>query len=229
MVQEHCREDDHNDTDTDGMAMKLLCFTLLCCSVLPSMAYLMPFMKAPSCNPSSSGKNTIARRDAVAGTGMMAALILAVGGGTATAFGLPLGASAEEPVKVRKVNPNKIRETANGVKYFDVKVGEGASPREGNYVIITYIGQLSDGTIFDGLHGPGKKPLAFKLGAKQVIPGLEEALLGMQPGGERQCLVPAELAFGEKGVCTDKGECLVPPNSNVKYDVTLKRVAVSPI
>jgi hypothetical protein len=50
-----------------------------------------------------------------------------------------------------------------------------------------------------------------------------------QPGGERQALVPAELAFGEKGVCTDKGECLVPPNSNIKLDIILKRVAVSPI
>lgn len=208
----------------------LLCMTLLCGGLLPSTPYLVPSMKAPSSSTSSSSsKSTVARRDAVAGAGVMGALALAVGGSTATTFGLPLAASAEEPVKVKKVNPSKIRETANGVKYFDVKVGEGASPRGGNYVIITYIGQLSDGTIFDGLHGPGKKPLAFKIGAKQVIPGLEEALLGMQPGGERQCLVPAELAFGEKGVCTENGECLVPPNTNVKYDVTLKRVAVSPI
>lgn len=214
----------------------LLCLAALCCSLLPMTAgYLMPLsMKAsPSSSLSSSSsssnknnKNTVARRDAVAGTGMMAAMALAMGG---SSLASPLAALAEEPVKVKKVNPSKIRETANGVKYFDVKVGEGASPRSGNYVIITYIGQLSDGTIFDGLHGPGKKPLAFKMGAKQVIPGLEEALLSMQPGGERQCLVPAELAFGEKGVCTDKGECLVPPNTNVKFDVTLKRVAVSPI
>ncbi len=48
---------------------------------------------------------------------------------------------------------------------------------------------LPDGTIFDGQHAKGKKPLAFKIGAKQVIPGLEEALASMKPGGERQILV----------------------------------------
>lgn len=42
--------------------------------------------------------------------------------------------------------------------------------------------------------------------------------------------VPAELAYGEKGVCLpDTKECLVPPNSPVKFDLILKRVAVSPI
>ncbi len=164
------------------------------------------------------------RRDAlVTGGGLLGAAVA-----LATTTGLPFPALAET-TQVKKVNPNKIRETPNGVKYVDVKVGEGERPRGGDYVIITYIGQLSDGTIFDGLHGPGKKPLAFKIGSKQIIPGLEEALLSMQPGGERQLLVPAELAFGEKGVCTEKGECLVPPNTNVKYDVILKRVAVSPI
>lgn len=42
--------------------------------------------------------------------------------------------------------------------------------------------------------------------------------------------VPAGLAYGEKGVCLPESkECLVPPNSPVKYDLILKRVAVSPI
>jgi hypothetical protein len=52
----------------------------------------------------------------------------------------------------------------------------------------------------------------------------------LQPGGERQIIVPPELGFGAKGVCVpDKEECLVPPNEVLKYDVILKRVAVSPI
>ncbi|TFJ84406.1 hypothetical protein NSK_004391 [Nannochloropsis salina CCMP1776] len=207
-----------------------LCSNLLLLVV--TTAYVVPSMTT---TPTSwaryaKEKGVAARREAVGFTGMLGAVALAMAGSTATTLAWPLQVLAEEsPVKVRKVNPNKIRETPNGVKYVDVKVGEGESPRGGDYVIITYIGQLSDGTIFDGLHGPGKKPLAFKIGAKQVIPGLEEALLSMQAGGERQLLVPADLAFGEKGVCTEKGECLVPPNTNVKYNVILKRVAVSPI
>lgn len=30
--------------------------------------------------------------------------------------------------------------------------------------------------------------------------------LVLQPGGERQILVPPELAFGEKGVCLEEGK-----------------------
>jgi FKBP-type peptidyl-prolyl cis-trans isomerase len=61
-----------------------------------------------------------------------------------------------------------VKETPSGVKYVDVAKGEGASPKEGDFVIINYIGYLSDGRIFDGIHAKGKKPLAFKMGAKQV-------------------------------------------------------------
>jgi FKBP-type peptidyl-prolyl cis-trans isomerase len=54
----------------------------------------------------------------------------------------------------------------------------------------------------------------------------------MQVGGERQILVPPSLAYGEEGVCVEGQQgtdCLIPPNSIVKYDVILKRVAISPI
>ena len=62
---------------------------------------------------------------------------------------------------------------------MDVVKGEGESPHDGDFVIISYTGYLSDGTVFDGLHAKGKKPLAFKFGAKQVIPGLEEVRAGV--------------------------------------------------
>ena len=47
----------------------------------------------------------------------------------------------------------------------------------------------------------------------------------MKPGEEVQALVPAELAYGEKGVCTEGGECLIKPNTNLKYFIRLNRVA----
>ena len=37
--------------------------------------------------------------------------------------------------------------------------------------------------------------------------------------------MPAELAYGEKGVCTEGGECLIKPNMNLKYFIRLNRVA----
>ena len=58
----------------------------------------------------------------------------------------------------------------------------------------------------------------------------------MLPGEEVQALIPAELAYGERGVCTEKKdgeegekECLIPPNTNLKYFIKLKSVAAGPV
>lgn len=50
----------------------------------------------------------------------------------------------------------------------------------------------------------------------------------MQAGAEVQMVVPAKLAFGDKGICIENGDCLVKPGMDVRYDLQLKRVAVPP-
>ena len=103
--------------------------------------------------------------------------------------------------------------------------------QEGDLVIVDYIGYLADGRVFDSSSSPGRKPLAIQIGKNTVIPGLEEAVLGMQQGGQRIVIVPPALGYGERGVCLgDAGsDCLVPPNSVIEYDLTLRRVSPSPI
>uniref|UniRef100_A0A7S2UZW0 peptidylprolyl isomerase n=1 Tax=Fibrocapsa japonica TaxID=94617 RepID=A0A7S2UZW0_9STRA len=122
----------------------------------------------------------------------------------------------------------KVIETDGGVKFVEVKKGNGPRPRRGDYCIVDYVGYLSDGRIFDSSTGPGRKPLAFKFGGKQVIPGWEEVLPYMKAGGEVKMVVPASLAYGSKGICVEDGECLIQPDEELKYDLTLKRVAPPP-
>jgi len=43
-----------------------------------------------------------------------------------------------------------------------------------------------------------------------------------------QAIVPPGLAFGDKGLCLDSGECLIKPGATLVYDVTLKRTAIPP-
>lgn len=103
--------------------------------------------------------------------------------------------------------------------------------QEGDLVIVDYIGYLSDGRVFDSSTSPGRKPLAIQIGKNTVIPGLEEAVLSMRQGGQRVVIVPPALGYGDRGVCLSEagGECLVPPNSVIEYDLTLRRVSPSPI
>lgn len=72
-------------------------------------------------------------------------------------------------------------------------------------------------------------PLACAaLARPQVIQGLEDVVLEMLPGQEVQALIPAALAYGVKGVCAENGECLIPSNTNLKYFIRLKKIAILP-
>lgn len=134
-------------------------------------------------------------------------------------------AFADETKKMKKP---KVLETENGVKYIEVKKGEGNSPGDGDFVVINYTGFLPGGKVFDTTEGKGKKPISFRMGMKQMIPGIEEVLKRMRPGGEVTCTIPSKLAYGTKGVCIEGQGCLIEPNTDLNYVVKLKAVALSP-
>ena len=87
-------------------------------------------------------------------------------------------ASAEDAPK--KVKKPKVLETDLGIKYIEVKKGSGPYPIDGDLVVINYSAFLSNGQMFDTTEVKGKKPLAFTLGKKQIIPGLESVIEYMQ-------------------------------------------------
>jgi FKBP-type peptidyl-prolyl cis-trans isomerase 2 len=71
----------------------------------------------------------------------------------------------------------------------------GKAAENNDKVLVDYIGKLDDGEIFDrsDVHG---KPLEFTLGAGQVIPGFEKAVLGMKVGEEKDIRFEAAEAYG---------------------------------
>lgn len=68
--------------------------------------------------------------------------------------------------------------------------------QSGNTVKVHYTGKFDDGEIFDS--SEGGEPLAFTVGAGQVIPGFDQALLGMQIGETKNVVIPADEAYGER-------------------------------
>lgn len=67
--------------------------------------------------------------------------------------------------------------------------------KPGDRVRIHYTGTLSDGTTFDSSHG--REPLAFTVGAGEIIPGLDAALPGMSAGDRKTVEVPCAEAYGD--------------------------------
>ena len=107
--------------------------------------------------------------------------------------------------------------TASGLKYYDLTVGTGDSPTSGQTVVVNYTGWLQDGTQFDSSVNSGQ-PFSFQLGTGAVIPGWDEGLATMKPGGKRQLVIPPDLAYGATGY----GD--IPPNATLVFEVELLAV-----
>ncbi len=68
--------------------------------------------------------------------------------------------------------------------------------KQGDTVLIHYRGKLQDGTEFDSSYD--RDPLEFTIGQGQLIPGFEEAVVGMTPGESKASHIPSDQAYGER-------------------------------
>ena len=89
-----------------------------------------------------------------------------------------------------------------------------AQAKNGDTVKVHYTGKLADGTVFDSsVQGDA---LQFTLGDKQLIPGFEKAVLGMNVGEEKTFIIPADEAYGAHNTdlvfTVDRGS--LPPQMN---------------
>ncbi|ASC71939.1 putative FKBP-type 16 kDa peptidyl-prolyl cis-trans isomerase [Halomicronema hongdechloris C2206] len=69
-----------------------------------------------------------------------------------------------------------------------------AQAQKGDTVLIHYTGKLTDGTVFDSSVERG--PLQFDIGAGNVIPGFETAVIGMSPGDSKTETIGSDQAYG---------------------------------
>ncbi len=64
----------------------------------------------------------------------------------------------------------------------------------GDQVKVSYVGRFENGSIFDSSEGQG--PFEFTVGADQVIPGFERAVVGLKPGESCEVVVLPEDGYG---------------------------------
>ncbi|MEU9997355.1 FKBP-type peptidyl-prolyl cis-trans isomerase [Streptomyces sp. NPDC050848] len=81
----------------------------------------------------------------------------------------------------------------------DIWQGDGEVAGKGDFVKVHYVGvAFSTGEEFDASWNRGSA-LDFQLGVGQVIAGWDQGVQGMKVGGRRQLVIPAHLAYGERG------------------------------
>jgi len=104
----------------------------------------------------------------------------------------------------------------SGLQYKVLTPGTGKKPAAADTVTVHYRGTLIDGTEFDSSF-KRNEPATFPVSG--VIPGWTEALQLMQEGAKWQLVIPAALAYGERGAGQQIG-----PNSTLVFEVELLKV-----
>lgn len=146
----------------------------------------------------------------------------------------------KERAKAAEGQDNTILRTAGGDRYRDLVVGEGGKEvAQGDTVDIRYRVMRLGTKARDGLSGEGQTifsygfgedddkegdTLALTLKGNNAVAGVNDALLGMRPGGRRRVLVRPERGWREQtGACAsgEKNINLTPEQRDTAQDANL--------
>ncbi|KAL1818669.1 peptidyl-prolyl cis-trans isomerase FKBP20-2, chloroplastic [Daucus carota subsp. sativus] len=97
-----------------------------------------------------------------------------------------------EGFEVKVVAPDNYVKSESGLIFKDFEVGMGDHPKDGQQVIFHYIGYNESGRRIDSTYIQGA-PAKVRLGTNGLVPGFEQGIIDMRPGGKRRIIIPPEL------------------------------------
>jgi peptidylprolyl isomerase len=100
-----------------------------------------------------------------------------------------------------------------------------AQVKEGDSVKVHYKGMFDDGQMFHS--SAGKEPLEFTLGLGEVIPGFENAVLGMESGQSKTVTINSAEAYGphydEMVIVVEKDRMPDDVNPEIGHHLQMRR------
>ena len=94
--------------------------------------------------------------------------------------------------------------------------------KSGDKVKAHFNGTLNDGSVFDTSNE--KNPLEFTIGEQKLIPGFEDAVIGMQTGETKKVAISAADAYGlhQKELIAVVKKAQLPSDIEVKAGIVLQ-------
>jgi peptidylprolyl isomerase len=155
---------------------------------------------------------TVIKRHHITALLATAALVVAGCGGSSASktADIPAGPAPSAPpppqastnlkdTKTKPVIPKPTGSPPTKLVVKDIVVGKGNAAKNGDQLSMQYVGvTFSTGQEFDASWDRGQ-PFQLQLGKGMVIKGWDQGLVGIKPGGRRELLIPAKLAYGAQG------------------------------
>lgn len=95
--------------------------------------------------------------------------------------------------------------------------GIGEEAKNGDTLVVNYIGTLKNGSKFDSSYDRNQ-PFEFVLGSESVIEGWERGMLGMKRGEKRKLEIPSSMGYGNYVTGS------IPANSGLIFEVELLEI-----
>lgn len=146
---------------------------------------------------------TVEAKEAEASATSAAATSVALGTPLPTATPVSFGVTCrndDQPAngpQFEDIDLSRMQELEDGIRYYDIEVGDGPSPNETDRVDVNYTGWLLDGCMFDSSYARGAAPSTFNL--NEVIDGWTIGMSDMNAGGIRVIEIQPELGYGANG------------------------------
>lgn len=116
-----------------------------------------------------------------------------VGVGTDGPFPTVTGAFGERPELTFPANAPSA-----GLQVDVLVEGDGAVVASGDLVVVSYLGQIWGGDVFDASYGTGT-PAAFTIGTGGLIEGWDAGVIGRRAGSRVVLSIPPDLGYGAEG------------------------------
>jgi FKBP-type peptidyl-prolyl cis-trans isomerase len=117
-------------------------------------------------------------------------------------------------------------ETEGGARYRDLAIGSGEIAEPGDLATMHYVGWLDDngnkGRQFINSYGESNA-IKFVIGTDRVMPGWNEGIVGMMPGGKRLLFLPSSLGLGSRSM-----EGIIPANASLIFLIELIELRKTP-
>ncbi|KAL5704644.1 peptidylprolyl isomerase [Ranunculus cassubicifolius] len=175
----------------------------------------------PSSSPPSKlslDLNSVAKKKILdLGVGVLAASVVLMSPLEANATRVEYYATVSEP-------SCEMKYAKSGLGYCDIAPGFGKEAPRGELINVHYTARFADGTVFNSSYKYAR-PLTMRIGVGKVIRGLDQGIGGgegvppMLVGGKRKLHIPPQLAYGPEPAGCFSGDCNIPANATLDYDV----------